>query len=71
MAKQVFGMGTAQVIVSLLGVMAVAVTVAGLPIPSAVILGGAVAMSSTAVAIQVRAERMLFRVDPYCRVVHG
>lgn len=53
MAKQVFGMGSLQVLLTVLGVAGVAMVAAGLPGPSAVILGGALAMSSTAVAIQV------------------
>jgi monovalent cation:proton antiporter-2 (CPA2) family protein len=57
MAKQVFGMGSAQVVLSLLGVAAAAVALAGLPGTSAIILGGALAMSTTAVAIQVLEDR--------------
>ncbi|GIL80514.1 hypothetical protein Vretifemale_9703, partial [Volvox reticuliferus] len=57
MAKFVFGMGTAQVVFTLLGVAGVAMAVAGLPGPGAIILGGSLAMSSTAVAIQVLEER--------------
>ncbi|PNH03790.1 K(+) efflux antiporter 2, chloroplastic [Tetrabaena socialis] len=57
MAKFVFGMGTAQVVLTLLAVAGVAMVVAGLPGPAAIILGGALAMSSTAVAIQVLEER--------------
>lgn len=57
MAKYVFGMGTAQVVLTLLGVAAFATTLAGLSGPSAIILGGALAMSTTAVAIQVLEDR--------------
>jgi len=57
MAKQVFGMGSAQVVLSLLGVAAAAMALAGLPGTSAIILGGALAMSTTAVAIQVLEDR--------------
>ncbi|KAG2422408.1 hypothetical protein HXX76_016053 [Chlamydomonas incerta] len=57
MAKLVFGMGTAQVVLTLLGVAGVAMFASGLPGPGAIILGGSLAMSSTAVAIQVLEER--------------
>ncbi len=46
-----------QVVLTLLGVAAVATSVVGLSGPSAIILGGALAMSSTAVAIQVLEDR--------------
>jgi Kef-type K+ transport system membrane component KefB len=42
-------------VLTLLGVASMAMAVAGLPGPSAIILGGALAMSTTAVAIQARA----------------
>jgi monovalent cation:proton antiporter-2 (CPA2) family protein len=57
MAKYVFGMGAAQTVLTLLGVAGVAMAAAGLPGPSAIILGGALAMSTTAVAIQVLEDR--------------
>eukprot|EP00798_Chlamydomonas_sp_ICE-L_P016263 gene16263-22441_t len=72
MAKQVFGMGFLQVALAIVGVEAtsnalVALTIVGvvatanalvgLPIPSGIILGGALAMSSTAVGIQVLEDR--------------
>jgi Kef-type K+ transport system membrane component KefB len=47
----------AQVLLTVLGVAAFAITFAGLPGPSAIVLGGALAMSTTAVAIQVLEER--------------
>jgi Kef-type K+ transport system membrane component KefB len=47
-----------QTILTLLGVASLAMSVAGLPGPSAIILGGALAMSTTAVAIQVRRFRV-------------
>ena len=53
--RYVFGMGTLQVVLTLLGVAGVAMAISGLPGPGAIILGGALAMSSTAVAIQVGA----------------
>lgn len=57
MAKYVFGMGAAQVVLTLLGVAGFALSLAGLAGPSAIILGGALAMSTTAVAIQVLEDR--------------
>lgn len=57
MAKYVFGMGAAQVVLTLLGVALFALNLASLPGPSAIILGGALAMSTTAVAIQVLEDR--------------
>jgi hypothetical protein len=57
MAKYVFGMGAAQVGLTVLGVALFAIQFAGLPGPSAIILGGALAMSTTAVAIQVLEDR--------------
>lgn len=46
-----------QVVLTLLGVAAFAVTLAHLSGSSAIILGGALAMSTTAVAIQVLEDR--------------
>jgi Kef-type K+ transport system membrane component KefB/voltage-gated potassium channel Kch len=46
-----------QVVLTVVGVAAVAMSIAGLSGPSAIILGGALAMSSTAVGIQVLEER--------------
>ncbi|GAX83065.1 hypothetical protein CEUSTIGMA_g10491.t1 [Chlamydomonas eustigma] len=57
MAKMVFGMGTLQVLLTAAGVAAVSMSVAGLSGPSSIILGGALAMSSTAVGIQVLEDR--------------
>ncbi|GAX79910.1 hypothetical protein CEUSTIGMA_g7350.t1 [Chlamydomonas eustigma] len=57
MAKMVFGMGTLQVLLTAAGVAAVSMTIAGLSGPSSIILGGALAMSSTAVGIQVLEDR--------------
>lgn len=57
MAKYVFGMGSLQVIFTLAGVAAFSMGFAGLPAPSAIILGGALAMSTTAVGIQVLEDR--------------
>eukprot|EP00878_Enallax_costatus_P015300 GHUV01016023.1.p1 GENE.GHUV01016023.1~~GHUV01016023.1.p1 ORF type:complete len:863 (+),score=298.32 GHUV01016023.1:243-2591(+) len=57
MAKYVFGMGAAQVVLTLLGVALFAINLANLPGTSAIILGGALSMSTTAVAIQVLEDR--------------
>lgn len=57
MQKYVFGMGTTQVVVTLALVGLVSVVLAGVPGPSAVILGGGLALSSTAVAMQVLQDR--------------
>ncbi|KAG1670685.1 hypothetical protein FOA52_010960 [Chlamydomonas sp. UWO 241] len=57
MAKYVFGMGTLQVLFTLLGVAGFAMAFAGLPVSSAIILGGALAMSTTAVGIAVLEDR--------------
>lgn len=46
-----------QTVLTLLGVAGTAMAVAGLAGPSAIILGGALAMSTTAVAIQVLEDR--------------
>jgi CPA2 family monovalent cation:H+ antiporter-2 len=56
MKKQVFGLGLAQVAGSMLAVLILAL-VAGLPWQGALALGGVVAMSSTAVASKLLAER--------------
>ncbi|KAF5830173.1 Sodium/hydrogen exchanger family-domain-containing protein [Dunaliella salina] len=57
MAKYVFGLGSAQVALTLLGIAGAAVTLTNLSGPSAIILGGSLALSSTAVAIQVLEDR--------------
>eukprot|EP00210_Caulerpa_lentillifera_P005216 g4983.t1 len=57
MAKFVFGMGSVQVLLTTAVVAWVASALAGLPGPSAVILGAGLALSSTAVAMQVLQER--------------
>nr|QKY15118.1 k(+) efflux antiporter (KEA) [Polytomella parva] len=57
MAKLVFGMGSLQVLLTLLVAAAFSVLKLGLPVPAAIIIGGSLAMSSTAVAIQVLEER--------------
>jgi Kef-type K+ transport system membrane component KefB len=59
---------TVQVVLTLLGVALFAVNLAHLPGPSAIILGGALSMSTTAVAIQVLEDRgeMGSRCDSRC-----
>lgn len=57
MAKFVFGMGTTQVLLTTAVVAGIASALAGLPGPSAVILGSGLALSSTAVAMQVLQDR--------------
>ena len=48
-----------QVVLTLLGVAGCAIAFSGLAGPSSIILGGALAMSTTAVAIQVTRPRCL------------
>ena len=55
--RAVFGLGSAQVLLTLAGVVAVA-ALAGAPWQAALALGGAIAMSSTAIVMRVVAERM-------------
>jgi CPA2 family monovalent cation:H+ antiporter-2 len=55
--RAVFGLGLAQVLLTLAGVLAVAAMV-GAPWQAALALGGAIAMSSTAIVSRVLAERM-------------
>jgi CPA2 family monovalent cation:H+ antiporter-2 len=55
--RAVFGLGLAQVLLTLAGVLAVA-EFAGSPWRAALALGGAIAMSSTAIVMRVLAERM-------------
>lgn len=57
MQKYVFGMGTAQVVVTLVAVAGTAMALASVSGPGAVILGGGLALSSTAVAMQVLQDR--------------
>ncbi len=56
MKRLVFGLGLAQVVVTMLGILLFAAVV-GLPWRGAVALGGALAMSSTAVASKLLIER--------------
>ncbi|OMP00436.1 hypothetical protein COLO4_12675 [Corchorus olitorius] len=57
MKKYVFGLGSAQVLVTAIAVGLVAHHVAGLPGPAAIVIGNGLALSSTAVVLQVLQER--------------
>ncbi|XP_060671544.1 K(+) efflux antiporter 2, chloroplastic isoform X2 [Ziziphus jujuba] len=57
MKKYVFGLGTAQVLVTAVVVGLVAHYVCGLPGPAAIVIGNGLALSSTAVVLQVLQER--------------
>jgi monovalent cation:proton antiporter-2 (CPA2) family protein len=57
MQKYVFGMGTAQVAASLAAIAWVVSAACGLGGPPAIVLGGGLALSSTAVAMQVLQDR--------------
>ncbi|XP_050204171.1 K(+) efflux antiporter 2, chloroplastic-like [Mercurialis annua] len=57
MKKYVFGLGTAQVLVTAVAVGLGAHFVSGLPGPAAIVIGNGLALSSTAVVLQVLQER--------------
>ncbi|XVF22586.1 hypothetical protein REPUB_Repub12eG0184300 [Reevesia pubescens] len=57
MKKYVFGLGSAQVLVTAVAVGLVAHFAAGLPGPAAIVIGNGLALSSTAVVLQVLQER--------------
>ncbi|XP_073125827.1 K(+) efflux antiporter 2, chloroplastic [Henckelia pumila] len=57
MKKYVFGLGSAQVLVTAVVVGVVARYVSGLPVPAAIVIGNGLALSSTAVVLQVLQER--------------
>ncbi|XP_058187462.1 K(+) efflux antiporter 2, chloroplastic-like isoform X2 [Rhododendron vialii] len=57
MKKYVFGLGSAQVSVTAVGVGLVAHFIAGQPGPAAIVIGNGLALSSTAVVLQVLQER--------------
>ncbi|XP_075478679.1 K(+) efflux antiporter 2, chloroplastic-like isoform X2 [Primulina tabacum] len=57
MKKYVFGLGSAQVLVTAVVVGVVARYVSGLPGPAAIVIGNGIALSSTAVVLQVLQER--------------
>ncbi|MGQ0522820.1 MAG: monovalent cation:proton antiporter-2 (CPA2) family protein [Betaproteobacteria bacterium] len=68
MRRIVFGLGLAQVVATLLAVLAVAV-LAGLPWQSGVALGGALAMSSTAILARLLAERLELNSEHGRRII--
>ncbi|KAJ4956170.1 hypothetical protein NE237_012953 [Protea cynaroides] len=57
MKKYVFGLGSAQVLVTAVVVGLVARFISGLPGPAAIVIGNGLALSSTAVVLQVLQER--------------
>ncbi|KAK9273339.1 hypothetical protein L1049_018148 [Liquidambar formosana] len=57
MKKYVFGLGSAQVLVTAVVVGLIAHFVSGLPGPAAIVVGNGLALSSTAVVLQVLQER--------------
>ena len=57
MRRQVFGLGTAQVVLTGLLLTAVAIFLFGLPLRSAVLIGPALALSSTAFVLQILSEQ--------------
>ena len=67
--RAVFGLGLTQVLLTLAGVLAVA-ALAGAPWQAALALGGAIAMSSTAIVLRVLAERMQLET-PHGRDILG
>jgi CPA2 family monovalent cation:H+ antiporter-2 len=68
MRRIVFGLGLAQVLATLLAVLAAAVLV-GLPWQSGVALGGALAMSSTAILAKLLAERLELNSEHGRRII--
>jgi CPA2 family monovalent cation:H+ antiporter-2 len=67
--RAVFGLGLTQVMVTIAGVLALA-ALAGAPWQAALALGGAIAMSSTAIVLRVLAERMQLET-PHGRDILG
>lgn len=67
--RAVFGLGLTQVLLTLAGVLALA-ALAGAPWQAALALGGAIAMSSTAIVLRVLAERMQLET-PHGRDILG
>lgn len=67
--RAVFGLGLAQVLLTLVGVLGVAVIV-GTSWQAGLALGGAIAMSSTAIVLRVLAERMQLET-PHGRDIVG
>lgn len=66
MRRQVFGLGSAQVLLTGLVLSAMAYGVFGLPLRSAVLVGPALALSSTAFVLQILSERRALS-KPYGR----
>eukprot|EP00891_Asterochloris_glomerata_P009259 jgi/Astpho2/9259/Aster-06835 len=64
MQKYVFGLGTSQVVVTLAVAAYSSMLILGLPGPGAIILGGGLALSSTAVAMQDLAVVVLLMLVP-------
>ncbi len=67
--RAVFGLGLAQVLLTLAGVLVVA-ALAGAPWQAALALGGVIAMSSTAIVMRILAERMQLET-PHGRDIVG
>jgi len=67
--RAVFGLGLTQVLLTVAGVLGLA-AVAGAPWQAAIALGGAIAMSSTAIVLRVLAERMQLET-PHGRDILG
>ncbi|GMP43399.1 hypothetical protein CsSME_00012771 [Camellia sinensis var. sinensis] len=57
MKKYVFGLGSAQVLVTAVVIGLVSRFIAGQPSPAAIVIGNGLALSSTAVVLQVLQER--------------
>uniref|UniRef100_A0A7N0SZ78 RCK N-terminal domain-containing protein n=1 Tax=Kalanchoe fedtschenkoi TaxID=63787 RepID=A0A7N0SZ78_KALFE len=57
MKKYVFGLGSAQVLVTAVVVGLITHFIAGQPVPAAIVIGNGLALSSTAVVLQVLQER--------------
>ena len=69
MRRIVFGLGTAQVLITLLLVVGVAMAI-GVPWSTSIVLGGALAMSSTAILAKFLAERFELN-SPHGRQIIG
>jgi K+:H+ antiporter len=67
--RAVFGLGLAQVLLTLAGVLVIA-TAVGAPWQASLALGGAIAMSSTAIVLRILAERMQLET-PHGRDIVG
>jgi len=61
MRKMVFGLGTLQVMITAIALTAIAYYVFGLPLRSVVIIGPALALSSTAFVLQLLSEQRLLK----------